>query len=423
MQKIKIFILAGIIIFSGFGHTAHIEYDWEHGTIRAVSLVRLQQNLRDNQQNSGYSKETEQLGGLKEITGLMVDDIHKDIIIFGITDTISPAMYTMDFVVALRNAWMKYAELKGNTYYYSNPGCSIDPDQQVMRRLNLIGNKILSSTTVIQAKKVLQQWHRVCRNPQKVRVMGIPFNSHFAEVMVQADYDMKSIVNGTDSVGISGLLSLMKMKEDQVLHKVKNENPVSVSMSMNRFWFYPGKNKYEESEGLFLIKKCPVHLLTENEYQSSGGNIDPLAERFALALTTNYEQLAEKRSIYRELHNLFYLVSIAKILAYKNTGSLEQRLSCLLNEFSVSETQVKRSLPGRSTIREFEHREELANGYRILHMWLPSCGGVDINIQPEEGSFQTPVDQSLFEKLKYKILQQKDAENFYWDVEINEEKY
>ncbi|MFO7889182.1 MAG: DUF1598 domain-containing protein [bacterium] len=424
MQKNKILIMSAVFLFSVFGHIFNTDStnELENDTFRAVSLTRMQQNFKNSREDGRYSQELEQLGGLKEITGIMFDDSYKDMILIGITDASLPVIYTEDFVVALRNAWMKYADLRGNTYYYSSPGCSIDPDQQIIQKLNIIGNKVLSSTTVEQTKKELQEWHSICRKPQEIRIMGIPFNSHFAEVIVKADYDMKNIVNGTDSVGIPGLYSLMDMKENQVLEKIQNNEPVSVSLSMNRFWFYPGENMYEESEGVLLIKQCPVHLLTENEYHSSGNKVDPLAKKFAHDLTDHYEQLAERRSIYRELHNLFCLVSIAGILEYKNTGSIEQRLNYLLNEFSLPQTQVNRSLPGQSAIREFEHREELANGYSVLHMWLPSCGGVDINIQIDKNSFQSPADNSIFHKLRNKILNQKDAENFYWDVKINEKE-
>jgi len=391
--------------------------------IRAVSLKRLQQGLQAGEEYQRNSHLIMQLGGIKEIIGFIQDEPSQDIILLGYTDNSLPVIYTEDLVVALRNSWLKYADLRGNTYYYSNPGCSIDPDQKVMHKLSKLGEKVLSGRTVEESRKVLSEWHNICRQPQNVRIMGIPFNSHFAEVMVQADYDMKNIVNGTDSVEIFGLHSLMEMKETQVLEKILNKKPISITLSMNRFWFYPGENKYEESEGMVLIRQCPVLLLTENEYNSSDKKEDPLAIQFAHNVTVHYGELAKERLIYKELESLFRLVCIAKILKYMDNGFSKKRLTYFLNDFLVPEVQVESSLPGKSVIREFEHKEKFENGYSILHMWLPSCGGVDITINPDKDCFQAPSNPALFDMLKRRIINQKDSIKFYWDVEPDNRKY
>ena len=109
--------------------------------------------------------------------------------VFGKVDTTSPDLYLEDFVIALRNAWWKYASLKGYTYYYSAPGCSIDPNPKTIQKLQQVGGKILSTSGEVESS--LKQWHAICSQPQKVRVLGIPFDSRFAKVMVDADYYMK----------------------------------------------------------------------------------------------------------------------------------------------------------------------------------------------------------------------------------------
>jgi len=426
MQKNIILILTTVCLFlisvNYDNYYCQSVNDLRNKKIRAVSLNRLQQKIQDAQGKLRTTHSVMQLGGLKKILGFVLDESEEDIILIGYYDTTLPAIYTEDLVVALRNAWLKYADLKGNTYYYSNPGCSIDPDQQVMQKLRKFGHTMLSSRTIDESQKILKGWHNICRNPQNVRVMGIPFNSNFAKIMVKADYDMKNIVNGTDSLGISGLSSLMRLKENQILKRIHNNQPVSVSVSMNRFWFYPGENSYEESEGVLLIRQCPVHLLTENEYNSSEKKEDSLAIKFSHNVTVHYSELAEERLIYNELESLFRLVCVAKILKYKDNGFIEKRLSYFLNGFLLPETQVEKSLPGRSVIREFEYKKEIKNGYSILHIWLPSCGGVDININPDKHSFQVPSDPALFHELKRRIINQKKSTKFYWDIVPDDRK-
>ena len=366
-------LLVIIIIFISFCKFTRAACNIENDNVRAVSLKILQQEVEKCQDISRCSKEVLELGRLTEVMGYVFDERSKDIILLGCVNSNLPAIYTKDFVVALKNAWMDYAEMRGNTYYYSNPGCSIDPDPNLMQELVNVGNKILSSS-MEEADKKLDEWHNVCKKPQNVRVLGIPFDTHFAKIMVKADYDMKNLVDGTDEVGIPGFRALMNMKIDEIREDIRNNRQPSVSISMNRFWFYPGVNIYEKDNGIVVIKKCPVTLLTENEYSSSGSKTDPLAKKFTENVTVFYKELAQKRPIYKELENLFHLVAIAKILEYRNTNNpdIENILSYFLNNYIVPENSVEKRLPGRSTIKKLEARKEYEYGYQLLRMWLPS---------------------------------------------------
>jgi hypothetical protein len=137
---------------------------------------------------------------------------------------------------------MKYAVLKGNTRYYSDPGCSIDPDPQIIQLLQILGKNQLSSS-VDEKEKGLKEWHKICHSPQKVRVLGIPFYSHFAHVMVKADYDMKMLVDGSDTLNLPGFNALTKMTLQRVKTDLLQGGQASIPLAaMNRFWFYPGEN-------------------------------------------------------------------------------------------------------------------------------------------------------------------------------------
>ena len=139
-----------------------------------------------------------------------------------------PPLYLEDFVIALRNAWLKYAPLQGNTYVYSHPGCSIDPNPRTLQRLQAIGQRVRNSSSFAQVENDLRAWHRTCAEPQSVKVMGIPFNTHFAQVMVKADYDMKSMVDGSNSLDIPGLISLTDMTLNQIRQAVTQNKRVSI---------------------------------------------------------------------------------------------------------------------------------------------------------------------------------------------------
>jgi hypothetical protein len=47
--------------------------------------------------------------------------------------------------------------------------------------------------------KYIADWKRECEKDEAVNVFGIPFDTHFAQVMVKADYDLKRLSDGSDS--------------------------------------------------------------------------------------------------------------------------------------------------------------------------------------------------------------------------------
>jgi hypothetical protein len=364
---------------------------------RAISLKSLQERLKLCQPKNSCTEEVLQLSGLKKMTGVIFDEQNRDLILLGETDPGSPPLHFDDFVVALRNAWRKYAPIDGNLRQYTSPGCSIDPNPQVMRALQTIKRQISSGpNTAGKMEKSIEDWARVCQNPQSVRVLGIPFKTHFAQVLVKADYDMKTLVDGSDSLDTPGFTSITDMMVNQARYDAERHQPDSLPPpDLNRFWFYPGENLYEEDQGVVIIKKCPVKLLTEQMYtrvngESVGsGGTNSLAQTFAENFTLLYDKVARRRPVYIELENLFRFVALANIIKLKLVDSQTTfDLNYLLETYPVPENSVEQYLPGRFAVKEFEHVEDVsptAQGLRKL--WFPSCGGVDMAIEANPSAF------------------------------------
>lgn len=384
---------------------------------RAVSLKVLQKMLKDCTVNSTCTNNILHLAGLTKITGYVVDDENRDLILIGNVDEKSPPLYLDDFVVALRNAWLKYAKLKGNTYYYSNPGCSIDPDPKVLSELNEVADKIFSHSRPEAVQDNLHQWNQICRQPQKVRILGIPFNTRFSKVMVEADYFMKRLVDGSVKTGVSGFKSLTDMTLDVIRDDISNNQPVSIPLStLNRFWFYPDENSYLEDEGIVLIRKSEIKLLTEEEYQTSRGSVlgtgrpNPLAEEFARCFTAKYTDIAAKEHIYSELESLFRIVMITKMMK-SGEGMLSAiDLDFLLNRYQVNYIKVNRVLPGIANVKKYTQRNETGRGYMELYFWLPSCGGVSIDISPDKFNINSH-QMKKFQQLKMHVLHSRPSPN------------
>jgi len=366
---------------------------------RALSLRVLDEQIKKYMASREYPDDILKLGGITRFHGFVVDERkvgeEGDVILVGEIDDALPPLYLDDFVIALRNAWWKYAPLKGNTYYYSSPGCSIDPDPQTLVKLQKVGGGIFGNLPQEKAKEVIQQWHATCSKPQKVRVMGIPRDTRFAKVMVEADYYMKRLVDGSVSLDIEGFTSLVDMTLSRVKEDIVKGRSISIPPQfLNRFWFFPGENQYAEAEGTVFIKRCDVKLLTEAEFLTQKGEIagsgraDPLAKEFADSFTERYEEIAQRKQIYAEQESLFRFASLAKAMKHRNALSAAGiHLDYLMNQYPVAKTEVSKTLPGISNVKEFHHEAKIPGGVSIAHLWLPSCGGVSIDISPSEDNF------------------------------------
>lgn len=391
--------------------------------VRAVSLKALQQKLKEYH-GKPLPQNISQFCGLNEITGYAVDAANRDIVLIGNVDNTLPPLYLQDFVVALRNAWLKYAELKNNVYHYSNPGCTIDPDPKVLKKLDDVKKQINHSKTTAGIEKAIERWKNVCKAPQKVGVFGIPFDTRFARVMVKADYDMKRLVNGSDSLDIPGFSSLVDTELEQAKKEIINEGSISVPLSgLNRFWFHPGETQYLEDDGMVVIDRCSVVLLTESEHLTQSGKVvgtghaNPYAKKFTDAFSAVYSQIARRRPIYHELENLFRFVALAKLLKLKSSHTeIGTDLDYLLNQFPVPSTPVDGYLPGRSNVKGFKHRKDLERGIHTFQVWLPTCGGVSIDIDVNQNDINTDQTNNLKQLKKIVFRKRPSSDALAWDL-------
>lgn len=352
---------------------------------RAVSLKILQERLKAAQGRGSYPRELIQLSGLTRISGYIIDGDNQDVLLFGEIEEEFPTLNLDDFVVALRNTYLKYAELKGDTYYYKAPYVSIEPDLQMTNSLRDIGREIFEGSSTESVEYAVERWQELCRSPQSVVIKGIPFHSHFAEVLINADYDMKRLAVGCDDPPISGFTSLADMTLEKVRKDFAKKGTVSFDSSIgNRFWFYPGKILFVEDEGIIQIETVQIVLLTEESYLGRTGQIagqgktSKTAEAFASRFTSMYNQLADEMSIYLEFENLFNVFALSKALKYKSSpkkATLDMKY--LLDKYTISRNSMNKRLPGKPNVKEFKHRA----GNQKTRVWIPFCGGVNMDFR------------------------------------------
>jgi hypothetical protein len=383
--------------------------------MRAVSLRVFQSKLAAALQEGRIPDELQLLCGLTVISGYVIDNDSNDMILFGRADPQRPPLHTEDLVVALRNVWFRYPREQGKAFDFADPGCSIDPDPAIIQELQNAARTILQAEV---EESTLKNWGDVCGRPQTVRTIGIPARTHFAKVMVDADYFMKRLVDGSESLGVEGLTSLLDMTMTQAKEEILRSGKTSLPVeSMNRFWFYPGRNRYAEDTGIVEIEKCPVILLTEQEHLgkteiTGTGRANPLAQKFADSFSVSYSQIAEKKPLYFELEALFRIVALAKIAKYQN---VKVDFSYLLDHSPLSWVDVPLTLPGLANLKQFQHRRDVPDGYELLQLWLPSCGGVDIGINVTADSFDRDRTGRLPAMKRELLSARPSPEALYWD--------
>ncbi len=214
-------------------------------------------------------------GGVARVVGYQLDQAHDDVLLIGEVIPGAPALTIDDLVVGVRTVWQENA----------TPFVSLDPDPAD------IGGK------------------------QHVRVGGVPTDSGFALVMLDADYLMKRMAAGLVPVESPGYQSYISLLRHEIEQGGTGEGD-------NRFWFYPSPLQTGDIElspdGTIVLFNTGVQVLSEQMVFShegilGTGNVDATSDQWAAGLTKALPDLETRHAEFQHLHGLFDLVLLAKI--------------------------------------------------------------------------------------------------------------
>jgi hypothetical protein len=395
-------------------------YPFKHGTMRAVSISSLQTSLQKKTLSRSEKQLFSNLCGIRRLEGFALDRRRGDIVLYGWTAPDLPELYLDDFVVALRNAALMYAVVKDDTRYYAAPGCSIDPDPKIVEKLGRMAQALMATNDPKKSERLIDEWMGTCKAPQGVRVLGLPLDSRFAAILVKADYDMKLIADGSDSLGIPALASFTGMTLSRIRECVLADKPVpQLGSLMNRFWFYPDAVEVRKSDGMYLLSDCRVKLLTEESYLmnlegqvTKGTRSNPVAQKFVEDFSAAYNEIARIRPIYRELENMFRFFALARVVIDfpENSGC---DINFLLKSYTTAGHRVEMQVPGHAAMQHFDHTQKVRGGLRQISLSLPSCGGVSIDIE-SGSSIVKKADLPMLVKTKAIILRSRPAPDAVW---------
>jgi hypothetical protein len=279
--------------------------------LRKVSLNRLEKAILDHE--STVSDEMRYLAGLQRIRYVFYYPDSKDVVLAGPAEgwmsdpsgrvvgltSRRPVVQLQDVVVALRS-------FPAGGQATPLIGCSIDPTQDGLTAMQQYIRGIrLSGPPSAAEIRMIAEGVRTSLGLQTVTIQGVSPKSHFAQVLVEADYRMKLIGIG------------LEVPPVRMVSYVQGAKLSAISRNaLERWYFLPDYQCVRQSEdqlGIELVGDG-VKLVGADEVVTAGGErrasisrANKASKAFVNAFTKKYPELAERSPIYAELRNVIDL--------------------------------------------------------------------------------------------------------------------
>lgn len=308
--------------------------------LRKVSLQRLEKAIASRvDADEPLDDEMLALAGLTRVEYVFYYPDTRDIVIAGpaegfVADPTNryvginsgqPTVLLEDWIVAMR----AFAPGQQPTSMIS---VSIDPTSEGLQRMQRFLRSVRGPVGRNDARR-LALGLKDNLGLQNVTFQGISDKTHFARVLVEADYRMKLIGIGLEQLPV------------RVMSYVARANPNSVAANaLERWYFQPDYDGVAVSEdGLAMkIKQRGVELVGENERVAAGrreatGRKNRASQAFCKDFTDKFNEIADQVRIYAELRQL---IDVAIAAAYIQQQDFYTQAnwdaSLLMNESEVS---------------------------------------------------------------------------------------
>jgi hypothetical protein len=287
----------------------------EFTELRAVSLKQLEATIaRCAKEMKPVPEEVLYLAGLQRVRYVFVYPERGDVVLAGPAEgwkmdglgnvvgvtTNRPVLMLDDLMTALRS---------GSSSRTEPITCSIDPTKEGLERLQAFVSQL---RTIGNPQETMTEIENQL-GPQEISVTGVPDTSHFARIMVAADFRMKRLAMDFEPSPVKGMPSFLSMMK---------ATGRGMSNMMPRWWLAP---KYEPlaktADGLAWELRGPgVKCLTNEDYVNEAGEKtttdkkNPTAEKWAATMTDKFTELAEHDSTFGQLRNIMDLAVIGALI-------------------------------------------------------------------------------------------------------------
>jgi hypothetical protein len=381
--------------------------------LRKISINRLEAAMAGIKARGEIELiEMKYLAGLTRITHVFFYEETGDIVIAGPAEGFYEDISGRAVGITSGHAVLELQDLIAALRAYSPDGrrenvisVSIDPTQEGLQRMNQFLSRV-SPQQAIANPRLLAQQLKQNLGLQKVTVKGIPPKSHFAQVLVEADYRMKLIGIGLEQPPV------------RITTYISKASPRGVARNaMQRWYFTPNYDCVMVSDdgNAMHMTGDGVKLVSEHEMVSgdgkriASGKFDKASQQFVQSFTRMYPQLAARAPVYAQLRNLMDL-SIAA--AYIQQQDFYGRAGWTMDLFGSEENFPIATYPVPATVDSAVN--VVFKGNTLM---TPIGGGV--NIQPRQAirrdRVQKDTDGMLQEAHSRISLDHLQAGQWWWD--------
>jgi hypothetical protein len=286
---------------------------------RKISLNRLEQALAKHLATGRKpTDEMRYLAGLTRVQNIFLYPESGDIVIAGPAEGWVPdltgrviGMHTGRPVVELEDLAVAIRAFPPGGQGERMIGCSIDATPEGLARMQTFLRSIGTGADPSNPNytQFIVDGLRTSLGLQKVRIDGVPPDTHFAQVMVEADYRMKLIGIG------------LEVPPVKITSYVDRADPAQVSRNaMQRWWFVPDYKCVRVSEdglaaelvggGVKLLNEEEV-VTADGQRHTATGQGNRASTLFVNGFTQKYPELSSKSQVFGQLRNLIDLVIAA----------------------------------------------------------------------------------------------------------------
>jgi hypothetical protein len=288
--------------------------------LRKISLRRLDAQLAQHaNQQKPLSSDLLYLAGLQRVEYVFAFPDSSDVVLAGPAEGLSvddagnvvgansraAVLQLVDLIAALRTTDKL---LSGELI-----SCSIDPTPAGLRRFA----RLMRGAQASPSDQLLRQMEQAV-GPQTISLTGVSPHSHFAQVLVAADWQMKRLAMGLAPSPVDGLTSYLEL--------LRREPGRVPQTSTPRWWIAYGPQPVErDAEGLgWRISRPGIQVLTAAgrpgpvDRTTTQTASDPRAQQWADAMTAHYDQLALAEPVFGQLRGCMDLALVTAVLASRN---------------------------------------------------------------------------------------------------------
>ena len=296
--------------------------------LRKVSLTRLEQLIAERlEKGAGITDDMRNLVGMTRLQYVFYYPKTKEVIIAGPAEAYGAN--AANRVVGLNSgqAVLQLEDLIAAIRSFppsgkATPviGCSIDPTEEGLAKMRDFLVQISGRIQPNDDQRIANGL-RDSLGLQRVTVKGVNATSHFAQVLVEADYRMKLIGIGKE------------VAPAKIATYVQKARPGDVARNALQRWFfvpdYEAVKVSDDELGMELVGNG-VKLVGEQELVAKDGTrsgarfIDRASQAFVSSFTRKYDEIARKSPVFGQLRNLVDMsIAAAYLQKYDYYGKAE----------------------------------------------------------------------------------------------------